>query len=102
MVGVSRATVSAISKGEYRIREVREGGREDCFLPSGLVARCPTCGGLVQVPCLACRVERRKELECQMLRSARRKAREKALCRLLHAVRQASWARDARENARVA
>ena len=102
MVGISRATVSAIAKGEYQIREVQKHAREDCFLPSGPVARCTTCGGLVQIPCLACRVEKLKELERQMLRTVRRKARERALCRLLHAVRQANWDRDTRERARVA
>jgi hypothetical protein len=54
-VGVSRGTVNAIAGGK---RPDRGPGRpaDDSPLPSGRPARCPTCGGMVQMPCLACRV----------------------------------------------
>jgi hypothetical protein len=37
-----------------------------------------------------------------MVRAARRQARERALRRLLHAVREANWQRDREQNARIA
>ena len=54
--GVSRGTVSAIARGarpDYDARR-RERG-EDFIPPSGVARRCPGCGRLVQMPCLACR-----------------------------------------------
>lgn len=101
IVGVSRATVSAIAKGTYRLRDQRR-NREEDFLPRGPVSRCPSCGALVQLPCLACRVEELKNRQRQILRAARQKARERALRQLLIAVRQANWDRDARASQRVA
>lgn len=102
IVGISRATVSAIAKGAYQLRDQRRRDREDHFLPQGPVSRCAGCGAMVQMPCLGCRMEKRKERERQILRAARRKAREAALGRLLHAVREANWRRDAQDGTRVA
>jgi len=56
-LGVSRGTVNAIACGrrpDYTAR--RRESPTDFTPPSGLPARCPTCGGLVQMPCLACHV----------------------------------------------
>jgi hypothetical protein len=61
-VGVSRGTVNAIARGkraDYQPR--RPGPGEDVLAPSGRPARCTTCGGLVQMPCLACRVRALQE-----------------------------------------
>lgn len=56
-VGVSRGTVNAIARGrrpDYAARS--EQAAEDFIPPGGLRARCPGCGGMVQMPCLACHV----------------------------------------------
>ena len=56
LVGVSRGTVNAIAQGRRPTHPPHRGGDDECVPPSGLPARCPGCGGLVQMPCLACRV----------------------------------------------
>ncbi|NQU24563.1 MAG: helix-turn-helix transcriptional regulator [Candidatus Nealsonbacteria bacterium] len=56
-LGVSRGTVNAIARGrrpDYAARRSRPS--DDFTAPSGPPRRCPECGGLVQMPCLACRV----------------------------------------------
>ena len=56
-VGVSRGTVNAIALGkrpDYKARRQEQGG--DLVPPAGLPIRCPGCGGMVQMPCLLCRV----------------------------------------------
>lgn len=56
-MGVSRGTVSSIARGKRPDYEARRRQRgEDFTPPSGLPRRCPGCGRLVQMPCLACRV----------------------------------------------
>jgi hypothetical protein len=97
MVGISRATVGAIAAGKYHDRLERERARAQEYRPSGPLARCPGCGGMVLMPCLVCRVRSMKQQEQAVLRVRRRRAREHALRRLLDAVRKANWARDARE-----
>jgi len=59
-VGVSRGTVNAIARGKRPDHGPRRPGDDSPF-PSGRPARCPTCGGLVQMPCLACRVRALQE-----------------------------------------
>jgi len=54
-MGVSRGTVNAIAQGKRTDRIPRwqkDGG--DFTPPAGLYVRCPTCGGMVQMPCLLC------------------------------------------------
>ena len=54
-IGVSRSTVNAIALGrraDFPARLSRDD--RDFTPPSGLPARCPGCGGLVQMPCLLC------------------------------------------------
>ena len=102
IVGISRATVSSIAKGTYRPRQTQRREDDEPYPPVGPVSRCPSCGRLVQIPCLACRVERIQDQERRMLQEARRKVRQQALRRFLHAVREANWQRDAREATRVA
>jgi len=55
--GVSRGTVHAIASGkrpDYAPRRRNE--REHFVPPDGPLRRCPTCGGLVQMPCLLCQL----------------------------------------------
>ena len=57
-LGVSRGTVSAIARGkrpDYAQRHRRSAA--DFVFPAGPVERCPGCGALVQMPCLACRIK---------------------------------------------
>lgn len=61
-LGVSRGTVNAIALGKRTERSPECRGREDEIPPpEGPVERCPTCGGMVHVPCLACRVRAIRE-----------------------------------------
>jgi len=58
-MGVSRTTVQAIAQGRHA-RDRRESLDEDSAFqePAGPLQRCPTCGGLVYMPCLLCHVRR--------------------------------------------
>jgi len=70
-VGVSRGTVNAIARGKRPDYEARGRDREDDVVaPGGPPARCPTCGGMVEMPCLACRV--------RAMRESRRRPRRQA------------------------
>ena len=53
-LGVSRGSVNAIARGK------RTDGA-DFVCPSGPVERCPGCGCMVQMPCLACRIRAMRE-----------------------------------------
>ena len=53
MVHVSRGFVSTVASGK---RVASEANRTTVLSsPSGPQVRCPGCGGLVQLPCVACR-----------------------------------------------
>jgi DNA-binding XRE family transcriptional regulator len=54
ITGVSRGTVSSISRGEHGSyhREVLP----KLLYPSGRLSRCSTCGAMVALPCHVCRV----------------------------------------------
>ncbi|MEE8451500.1 MAG: winged helix-turn-helix transcriptional regulator [Thermoguttaceae bacterium] len=60
-LGISRGTVNAIALGR---RADRSAGRRhdpsEFIPPAGVPVRCPTCGGKVQMPCLACQVRATK------------------------------------------
>jgi hypothetical protein len=62
-LGVSRATVNAIACGRHRTAANQRRGREaDAFIPpTGLPTRCPNCGGLTQMPCLACYIRAKQQ-----------------------------------------
>ena len=62
-LGVSRGTVNAIALGRRRDRSADVRGCEegDFTPPTGLPRRCPGCGGLAQMPCLACYIRAKKE-----------------------------------------
>ena len=56
-IGVSRGTVGSIAGGKRPDYEARRRLREDRFImPAGPPLRCPGCGGMAQMPCLACHV----------------------------------------------
>ncbi len=57
--GVSRGTVNSVARG--RIDPERRRRAVDVPEPfprpgRGVYVRCPECGGMVQMPCLACRI----------------------------------------------
>ncbi len=61
-IGVSRGSVNAIAQGKRPDPQTRRPAREDALVaPGGPPVRCPTCGGMVQMPCLACRLRALKE-----------------------------------------
>lgn len=58
-LGVSRGTVNAVANGTRARRNARRVGPIDRFEPPhGPPRRCPTCGRLVQMPCLACHLQK--------------------------------------------
>ena len=60
-LGVSRGTVNAIARGKRPDYRPPRRGDDDFVPPSGIPKRCPGCGGMVQTPCLLCRVRGIKE-----------------------------------------
>lgn len=58
LLGVSRGYVQNVRHGRYH--EQRE---EEFVYPGGGFARCPTCGGLVMMPCLLCGVLEHERLQ---------------------------------------
>lgn len=61
---VSRATVSQVARGLYdeRIASITdEDWDPELEEPQRPYVRCPTCGGMVWMPCVLCRVEARRE-----------------------------------------
>jgi len=69
-MGVSRGTVCAIAQGK-RHDYPPQYFRKDIHLisPAGLPVRCSGCGGLVQMPCLACYIRqwrRRRNIALRM------------------------------------
>ena len=69
LTGVSRASVGAIAAGrrpEYPVR-CNPDDTDDDF-PQGPAERCPTCGGMVYMPCRLCRVRSIKSQEREQAR----------------------------------
>ncbi len=61
-VGVSRGTVGAIAHQERPDYEARRRRQEAEFeFPTGPAVRCPDCGAMTQMPCLACGVRAWRE-----------------------------------------
>jgi DNA-binding XRE family transcriptional regulator len=57
--GISRGTVSAIAQGKRRDYPARYAPGDALFVPpAGRHVRCPGCGALAQMPCLACYLRR--------------------------------------------
>jgi hypothetical protein len=63
MTGVSRYTVWAIANGKRPdCKQQRQAKQKAAGAPfSGPAQRCPTCGAMVQLPCLACVIRERKQ-----------------------------------------
>ena len=57
-LGISRGTVHAIARGKRPVRAEPLWRGEGLMRPSGEPKRCPTCGGMVHMPCLLCEVRR--------------------------------------------
>lgn len=60
LTGVSRGTVGAIARGNRPDYEAirKKAGEEAPEEPAGPPQRCPTCGGMVTMPCRVCRVRK--------------------------------------------
>ncbi len=57
LAGVSRESVRSILSGRRPDYDAILRGKEQAkIVPSGAAMRCPTCGALVYMPCLACRI----------------------------------------------
>lgn len=96
-IGVSRATVSGIASGKRPDYEPRMRARADVEEVErlGPIARCPSCGGRIYMPCRLCRLRKMKAREETRLRAMRRRARQQAIERLISAVRKANHAPEA-------
>jgi len=58
-LGVSRGTVNSVANGSRARREARRSPPVERFdPPHGPPRRCPSCGRLVQMPCLACGLQK--------------------------------------------
>ncbi len=58
-LGVSRGTVNSIARGrrpDYSLRDTEKEAERRLIPPSGMPRRCPICGALVLMPCLACQI----------------------------------------------
>lgn len=64
--GISRGTIGAIARGE-RPRQLYRKATDEAAFDFGPPARCRGCGGLVQMPCLLCRVRALLAVERRML-----------------------------------
>jgi transcriptional regulator with XRE-family HTH domain len=96
LLGVSRATVSAIASGkrpDYEARRRERGDDDEGYVPLGPIERCPGCGGKVHTPCHLCHVRKVKDEE-QRAAAYRRRARELAAQRLLDKVREENQQRE--------
>jgi len=60
-LGVSHGTVNAIALGRRSTRrQASRASAEDFASPQGAFVRCPECGGLVRMPCIACELRARR------------------------------------------
>ena len=62
LVGISRATVALIARGQYVPREPAV-DEDDPLAPQGPAVRCASCGGLVYTPCRLCHIRALKQRE---------------------------------------
>ena len=59
LVGVSRGTVGAIASGRRPDYEaLHEPWEDELDEPAGPPERCPSCGGMVYMPCRLCRTQK--------------------------------------------
>jgi DNA-binding XRE family transcriptional regulator len=95
IVGISRATVSAIARGRRPDYEARLAARASELEPLGPIVRCGGCGGRVYSPCRACRVRADQDRRREATRAVRHRNSELALRLQMTAARDASLERDA-------
>jgi predicted XRE-type DNA-binding protein len=70
--GVSRGTVCAIAHGKRRDCSTQYSQKDKHFItPAGQPVRCSGCGGLVQMPCLACYIRQWRTRRNMAVRSRR-------------------------------
>jgi hypothetical protein len=81
-MGVSRGTVCAIAQGKRRDYPPRFFRNDMYFIPpAGRPVRCAGCGGLVQMPCLACYVRKWRRGDIMLTGSERDKGGDlKPIC----------------------
>jgi transcriptional regulator with XRE-family HTH domain len=95
LVGISRATVSAIASGRRPDYEARLAARAIELEPLGPIVRCGGCGARVYSPCRACRVRADQDRKRESARAVRHRNDELALRLQMTAARDASLERDA-------
>jgi hypothetical protein len=84
--GLARKTIQRILSGErpdYQAEGYEVEHSLDVF--TGPIARCPTCGGKVHMPCFACEVRAKKEVDKRVrdYRQLQQQGRVAPLSRLL-------------------
>lgn len=70
-LGISRSTVGLIASGRRPDRPPPVAADDDPWADAGPPQRCPTCGGMVYVPCRLCRVRELKRREAERYRFRR-------------------------------
>jgi hypothetical protein len=76
-MGVSRGTVCAIAQGKRRDQPSQLYQQDMHFNPpAGAAVRCSGCGGLVQMPCLACFIRQWRYRRNMALRMERERSRD--------------------------
>jgi transcriptional regulator with XRE-family HTH domain len=95
LVGISRATVSAIAGGRRPDYEARLAARAIELEPLGPIVRCGGCGGRVYSPCRACRVRADQDRKREGVRAIQHRNSELAFRLQMTAARDATLARDA-------
>ena len=88
LIGISRASISAIASGKRPDYEQRRAERAKELEPLGPLERCRECGGMVYTPCRLCRANFRAAQQ-EAARTARQRRRA-ADQRLLAAVKKAN------------
>ncbi|MBU4270367.1 MAG: hypothetical protein KKE86_06865 [Planctomycetes bacterium] len=65
-LSVSRGTVNAVARGKRPDYSARRRREDDDFIPPmGIPVRCPGCGGLAQMPCLLCYIQKLQKKNCR-------------------------------------
>ena len=95
LIGISRATLSAIANGRRPDYAARLAARASELEPAGPIVRCGECGGRVHSPCRACRVRATLDQQRDLARALRRRGDELALRLQMAAARKAALQRDA-------
>jgi DNA-binding XRE family transcriptional regulator len=95
LIGISRATLSAIANGRRPDYAARLAARASELEPAGPIGRCGECGARVYSPCRACRVRATLDQQRELARAMRRRNNELALRLQMDSARTAALERDA-------